>query len=156
MPTSNPRINVTVSPSLDALVQRLAAAQRVSKSQVLRELLEAAEPALQRAATMMEAAKKASQQMKGEVLRSLDRAQGQAEAELARAMARMDSVSQDLVSMAEAVKARRPARASKAAPPASKPAPGPQAPARHPRGRSAASDPPPSNRGVKSSRRGAK
>ena len=56
MPTVNPRINVTLSPQLDLIVQRMATCQRVSKSQVLRELLEAAEPALQRAVVLMEAA----------------------------------------------------------------------------------------------------
>ena len=44
MPTLNPRINVTLAPSSDSLVQRLATFQGVSKSQVLRELLDAAEP----------------------------------------------------------------------------------------------------------------
>ena len=46
MPTVNPRINVTLSLSLFGMVDELAKHQRVSKSMVLRELLEASEPAL--------------------------------------------------------------------------------------------------------------
>ena len=46
MPTINPRINVTLSPSLYGMVGELAKYQRVSRSMVLRELLEASEPAL--------------------------------------------------------------------------------------------------------------
>ena len=75
MPTVNPRINVTLSPSLDLLVVRLAAMQRMSKAQVLRELLEAAEPALQRAVTLMEAASKAAPGVLSGLRDSLSRAQ---------------------------------------------------------------------------------
>ena len=56
MPTVHPRVTVTLSPSLSDLVSALARSQRVSRSQVLRELLEAAEPGLQRVVKMMEAA----------------------------------------------------------------------------------------------------
>lgn len=108
MPTANPRVNVTLSPSLDSLVVRLAAMQEVSKSQVLRELLEAAEPALQRAVALMEAAARS----KGEVLdglsRSLEKAQDHVEAQLAAHLAGMDATTADLVAKAEAVRGRRP------------------------------------------------
>lgn len=134
MPTVNPRVQVTLSPSLDALVRRMALYTRSSKSQVLRELLEAAEPALQRAATLMEAASKAAGEAKERLARSLERAQDQAEDHAAVHLARLDRMTDDLVSQAEAIKARRPARKG------SPPAPAAQA------GR----NPPASNRGVKS------
>ena len=56
MPTVNPRINVTLSPSLFGMVDELAKHQRVSKSMVLRELLEASEPALAQVVAMLKAA----------------------------------------------------------------------------------------------------
>lgn len=142
MPTKNPRINVTLSPSLDALVVRMAAHQRLSKSQVLRELLEAAEPALQRAAALMDAASQATAAVKEKLGRSLAAAQDQAEAQLGLQLAHLDAASEDLVSVAQAVRGRRPTRALAAVPAG--------AARRKPK------DPPSSNRGVKSSRRGVK
>lgn len=56
MPTVNPRINVTLSPSLYGMVGELAKQQRISKSMVLRELLEASEPALAQVVAMLKAA----------------------------------------------------------------------------------------------------
>ena len=112
MPTSNPRINVTLSVSLDTLVAEMARYSRVSKSQVLRELLEAAEPALQRAVTLMEAAAKASAAVRSRVGGQLDRDQKTAEDALAALLASLDGVTADLVTMAEAVQGKRPARRS--------------------------------------------
>lgn len=135
MPTVNPRVNVTLSPSLDALVSSMASHQRVSKAQVLRELLEAAEPALQRAVALMDAAKQAAGELKASLVQSLEAEQRRAEKEYSRSLRGMESLSSDLVAQAEAIRARRPARSG----------------ARPAVGRSpAASDPPLSKRGVKS------
>ena len=139
MPTLNPRTNVTLSPSLDLLVMRFATVQGVSKAQVLRELLEAAEPALQRAVLLMETASKAGSGVLTGLALSLGKAQDRVESELAHALASTDSVMVDLVSQAEAVRSRKPALArSRAAVPAP----------------SVSKNPPPSNRGVKSTKRG--
>ena len=165
MPTINPRINVTLSPQLDLVVQRMATCQRVSKSQVLRELLEAAEPALQRAVILMEAAAGAASAMKEGFAQSLDKAQSKAEAHLAGVLHEMDQTTLDLVQQAEAIRGRRP-RARK--PLASRVAASPQVPHGWTpeeeagfRKQSAAvlererkKNPPASNRGVKSTSRG--
>lgn len=139
MPTLNPRVQVTLSPSLDTLVRRLAVHQRASKSQVLRELLEAAEPALQRAVALMDASSKAAAEVKAGLARRLSSTQDDAEDAAAVLLSRMDRLSSDLVAQAEAVRPRRPARAAQAAGQAASGAPG--------RG----GNPPASNRGVKSS-----
>lgn len=152
MPTSNPRVNVTLPPSLDALVGQLAKLQRASKSQVLRELLEAAEPALQRAVMLMQAASQATEAMKGQIRRSLDAAIPQAESALDAHLADMERATQDLVTVAQAVRSRRPARGGLPPSPA-----GAAASRRAPAGRPGkVPDPPSSNRGVKSPRRGSK
>jgi esterase/lipase len=127
---------VTLSVALDGLVTRMARLQRVSKSQVLRELLEAAEPALQRAATLMEEASKATRKVHEQLAVQLDQDQDQAEAQ----MAKLFAFTRDLVDQAEAIRGRRPAREVRAEP-------GPTAPAG---GR--AGNPPTSNRGVRLSR----
>ena len=122
MPTANPRTNVTLSPSLDLLVSRLATMQQTSKSQVLRELLEAAEPALQRAVTLMEAASKASANVRENLARSLNHAQDAAESQLAWHLETMQQ-SEDLVAQAEVIRGRRRVvgSASKAEPSSSPP-----------------------------------
>ncbi len=143
MPTLNPRINVTLPTSLDQLVARMAAHTRVSKSQVLRELLEAAEPALQRAVVLMDAATQASVQARTGLAHHMDRGIEHAEDAMAVILSRLDRATGDLVSQAEAVQGKRPARRlavdARSAPP--------------PGGVTAATkrkDPPASNRGVKS------
>jgi hypothetical protein len=141
MPTLNPRINVTLSVSLDSLVSRLAAHQRVSKSQVLREFLEEAEPALHRVVALMDAASQASQGARAGLARRLERDQEAAEDSLAVLVARLDRSTGDLVSQAEAVRGKRPARASGGTRSAH---PEPAGVARK------GGNPPASNRGVKS------
>lgn len=148
MPTANPRVNVTLSISLDNLVARLAAFQRVSKSQVLRELLETAEPALQRAVILMDSASKASPGALQSLAHRLERDVEAAEDAAAVVMARLDRGNADLVSQAEAIRGKRPARAgAREAQPHGRPT----APVVSKRG-----NPPASNRGVKSSRTGKK
>jgi hypothetical protein len=109
MPTPNPRTNVTLSPSLDLLVSRLAVVQKSSKSQVLRELLEAAEPALQRAVALMEAAVTASSDVRANLARSLEHAQDAAESQLAWHNEVLEQ-SADLVQQGEAIRGRRATR----------------------------------------------
>lgn len=139
MPTLNPRINVTLSPSLDHLVHRMAVHQRASKSQVLRELLEAAEPALQRAVALMDAASRATAEVRGGLAAHLDRAQDATEDALAVVLSRLDR-GRDLVDQAEEVKGRRPARKGHARATVAAPS----------LLRAAHKNPPSSNRGVKS------
>ena len=115
MPTLNPRTNVTLSPSLDLLLTRMARHQKSSKSQVLRELLEAAEPALQRAVTLMDAASRASAGVKSGLAKSLNQAQDVIEHELEAMLTQMDGAT-DLVSQAEGIRGRkRPAGGARAA-----------------------------------------
>lgn len=141
MPTSNPRVNVTLSPSTDALVQRLAGLQRVSKAQVLRELLEAAEPALQRAAALMEAASQARGAVLDGMARQLDQHEARFQKATGKVLSDFDAMTDDLVAQAEAVRGRRPRSARQRGP---GPSPAPARP----------KDPPASNRGVKSPKRG--
>jgi hypothetical protein len=148
MPTLNPRINVTLSPSLDSLVGRLASLERVSKSMVLRELLEAAEPSLVHAVALMEAALGAGANARKNLVRDLESGIKAAEGTSELMLQNMALQTRDLVSEAQAVKGRRPARGRRGAPPVTGSAP-------RPAGRPVSSSlgpkrPPSSNRGVKS------
>ncbi len=108
MPTTLPRVFVTLSPSADALVSRMARLQRSSKSQIIRDLVEMAEPALQRAAALMEAAEDAPERLLAELGGSLMRSQERAEEQLAGMLYRIESSTADLVTEAEKVAGRRP------------------------------------------------
>ena len=109
MSTENPRVHVTLSPGLHALVSRFAAIQRTSRSDVLRELLEAAAPSLERAVALMEAAAKAKPEMLRGMASAMAESQARIEGLLEGAMS-MAEATQDLVEQAQAVKARRPSR----------------------------------------------
>jgi hypothetical protein len=146
MPTLNPRINVTLSPSLDALVSQMASLERVSKSMVLRELLETAEPVLREAVALMEAAKGAGAKARANLARDLDTSIKAAEGVSAMMLRDISNQTRDMVAEAEAVRGRRPARRPAPAGPLLAPAP-----ARPGQSgvRRARKDPPSSNRGVK-------
>ena len=72
----------------------MARSQRVSNSQVLRELLEAAEPALQRVVRMIDAAERAKGAVKAGFAEDLLRSQHVIEQELGSQLARIDGVSE--------------------------------------------------------------
>jgi len=149
MPTINPRVNVTLSPSLDALVSQMAGLERVSKSSVLRELLEAVEPSLRQAVALMEAAKGASSNARKNIVRDMDNSVKAAQAVQGLMLSVAANHTRDMVAEAEAIRGRRPSRAAQrphGTVPRARPAPG---------GNSAktvaktAKRPPLSNRGVK-------
>ena len=146
MPTLNPRINVTLSPSLDALVAQLAGFERISKSQVLRELLETAEPALRQAVALMEAAKGASVKARSNLAKDLDSSIKAAEGISELMLRELSTQTRDMVSEAEAVRGRRPSRGS--APARAPVAPAPVRPIPN-TVTLVRKDPPSSNRGVK-------
>ena len=114
MPTTNPRINVTLSPSTDAMVGELARIQRVSKAAILRELLEASEPALAQALAMMKAADELSVEAKKKVAKDLEGTLREVERKGRAAMDLAAGITEDLVSQAEAIRGRRPARGAPA------------------------------------------
>src|SRR3954469_16588888 len=140
MPTSNPRVNVTLSPTLHQLVDDLARMQRVSKATVLRELLEASEPVLMQAVAMMKAADEMSSEARKKVARDMERTLKSVEKKAAATLEMAAGITSDLVAEAEAIRGRRPARARRAGLPAG--GAGKKAPR--------AQTPLPSKRGVKS------
>lgn len=75
MPTTNPRINLTLRPGLAGTIRRLAELQGTSMSRTIVQLLEVTEPALQRTAMAIEAVQKlegeAKASMLSQVLRQL-------------------------------------------------------------------------------------
>lgn len=142
MPTSNPRVNVTLSPSLDSLVCALAGLERVSKSTVIRDLLEAAEPSLRQALALMKAAEGASASARARVASDLEESVRAADGVQRLLLQSAAGHTRDMVDEAQAVKGRRPG----AAPAGMRKRP----PGVAPVGSKRSQNPPSSNRGVKS------
>ena len=82
MAGTNPRISVTLKPSLDAAIRRLSEATGQSKSSLVAEILEQAEPVFARMATVIEAAKTATKEAKERMAANLDEAQSKLEVHL--------------------------------------------------------------------------
>lgn len=134
MPTANPRVYVTLSPDLDAVIGRMAALERISKSQLIRETLEAAQPTLTKAVALMEAASKARSGARQELAQSLEHSQQVIESQLEGILQALTEPAVDALEVA----GRRPGR---------------RAAARGPAACQESINPPPSKRGVKSSKR---
>ena len=113
MPTQNPRVNVTLSPSLDMLVTRLSVLERVSKSMVLRELLEAAQPALQAAVALMDAAEGAGVEARNRIANDMQKTIDAAAGVQHLALRVAANNTRDIVAEAEAIRGRRPSRQSR-------------------------------------------
>ena len=143
MPTTNPRVNVTLSPSLDSLVTRLSGLERVSKSMVLRELLEAAEPSLMHAVALMEAAQGAGAEARKRIAQDMEATIAAAQGVQGLAHRLAFNSNRDIVAEAEAIRGRRPPRGGSAATASGGQKASTSAPKRRKR-------PPSSNRGVKS------
>ena len=126
MPSINPRVNVTLSPSLDSLVGQLASLERVSKSMVLRELLEAAEPSLRQAVALMLAAKGASAKARQNLATDLQTTLTAAESTSALMLQTLATAQRDLVDESQAIKGRRPVSGQAARPPERPSARGPR------------------------------
>lgn len=109
MPTLSPRINVTLSPVLYDLVGRLATHERVSRSMVIRELLETAEPVFLQALALMDAAQGASAKARETLRADLDLGIKAAEGTANQMMGNLAMHTRDLVNDAQAIKGRRPA-----------------------------------------------
>lgn len=137
MPTQNPRLSVTLTPELGALLERLSVLTGSSKSAMVADLLGEAVPIFERMITVLEAARTLKDQATGGIAQigaGLARAQSRMEAQLGLCLDDLDEGVRPILEAAEKV-TRRGARGS--------------APARTRATRSGAT--PMSNRGVKNS-----
>lgn len=75
MPATNPRISVTVPPSVEAVLSRLSDLTGQSKSSFIAELLESSMPVFERMATVIEAAKQAKDTLKAQTVKDMEAAE---------------------------------------------------------------------------------
>lgn len=90
MPTTKPRIQVSVKPSQYALLQRLAKLQGRSMASVICELFDQMEPVYERVAVVMQAAVRAQESMKEGLRESTEQAERDIAPFVAQAMGQLD------------------------------------------------------------------
>ena len=106
MPTLNPRITITLEPSVHAILRRLSQLTKESQSAIVSDLLSQSSPAFSKIITVLEAAQAASASMKASTAARLDEAQSTIEAQLGLVLGTLDDVSRPMLDEAEKV-ARR-------------------------------------------------
>jgi hypothetical protein len=116
MPAVNPRIQVTLKPSLHAVIKRLSEATGNSMSSLVSEFLEPNEAVFERMVLIIEAAASARDEVKEKIARNMDEVQSQIESKLGLTLDLFEASTEDLLKEVETVGRRRrpPARSAQA------------------------------------------
>jgi hypothetical protein len=144
MPAKNPRLTITLQPTLAAQLRRLSELTGNSQSSLIAELLEGSTPVFDRMIVLLEAAHQAKEAMRGQVVEGLDQAQAKLEKQMGLALDTWDTAAAPLLDQMEAIKRR--AKASAGAPGGARAAGRSRSAGGGKRGTAT----PPSNRGVRS------
>ena len=117
MPAKNPRLTITLQPTLAAQLRKLSELTGNSQSSLIGELLEGSGPVFDRMIQVMEAAKTAKEAMRGRIAGDIEQAQARLEEGLGMAL------DGSLLDEAEAVTRRGVGKRSAARPGAAAPTP---------------------------------
>ena len=122
-PQKNPRLTITLQPTLAAQLRKLSELTGNSQSSLIGELLEGSGPVFDRMIQVMEAAKTAKESMRGRIAGDIEQAQARLEEGLGMALEGFDQWTGSLLDEAEAVTRRGVGKRSAARPGASAPTP---------------------------------
>lgn len=106
MPTKNPRLTITMTPSLSVQLRTLSDLTGNSQSSLIAELLEGSGPVFDRMIEVLQAARNAKEAMRGKVAQDLDVAQVKLEKQLGIVMETFDTFTGSLLDESEAVQRR--------------------------------------------------
>jgi hypothetical protein len=106
MPTKNPRLTITLQPSLAAQLRRLSELTGNSQSALISELLSGSGVVFDRMIALLEAAQKAKESIRGRIAPELDAAQEKMQLALGLALEGFDDISASLLDEAEEVNRR--------------------------------------------------
>ena len=123
MPAKNPRLTITLQPTLAAQLRKLSQLTGNSQSALIGELLEGSGPVFDRMIQVMEAAKTAKEAMRGRIAGDIEQAQARLEEGLGMALEGFDQWTGSLLDEAEAVTRRGVGKRSAARPGAAAPTP---------------------------------
>ena len=116
MPAKNPRLTITLQPTLAAQLRKLSELTGNSQSSLIGELLEGSGPVFDRMIQVMEAAKTAKESMRGRIAGDIEQAQARLEEGLGMALEGFDQWTGSLLDEAEAVTRRGVGKRSAARP----------------------------------------
>lgn len=106
MPAKNPRLTITLEPSLAAQLRKLSELTGNSQSSLIGELLEGSGPVFDRMIQVLEAAKVAKESMRGRIADDIEQAQAKMEGALGVVLEGFDQWTGSLLDEAEAVTRR--------------------------------------------------
>lgn len=108
MPAANPRITITLSPEVRALLGRVSSLTGNSQSSIVGGILQTSVPVFERLIAVLEAAREAQGKVNDEVLSSLAVAQGKVESQFGLALETLDDGFRPILQAAEKVQRRAP------------------------------------------------
>ena len=106
MPAKNPRLTITLNPSLAAALRRLSELTGNSQSALIGDLLEGSEQVFAKVIRVLEAAEKAKAEVKGRAAANLEKAQGRMHDQLDLVLAEFDQYTGSLLADVEEVSRR--------------------------------------------------
>ena len=106
MPTENPRITITLTPSTHSLLRELSSLTGNSMSSTVGELLSGNEPVFERIVTVLRAAKEVQREGKQSMLDALNDAQLRIEKQLGLALGAMEDGAKPVLQKAEEIRRR--------------------------------------------------
>ena len=106
MPAKNPRLTITLQPSLAAQLRKLSELTGNSQSGLIGDLLEGSGPVFDRLIQVLEAAQTAKDSMRGKLTQEMGAAQSKVEDALGMALEGFDDLTGSLLDEAEAVTRR--------------------------------------------------
>lgn len=106
MPTLNPRLTITLTPSTAARMRRMSELTGNSQSSMISELLDGSAQVFDRLIVILEAAHVAREAVADETVAGLERAQSKIEQQLGLVLETMDDSARPLLEQAEAIRRR--------------------------------------------------
>lgn len=106
MTTKNPRLTITLTPTLYAQLREISRLTGNSQSALIAELLDGSQPVFERVIKVLTAAEGAKQALKGKIAEDMDNAQTKMEAQLGLALDAFDSSTQPFLEHMESIKRR--------------------------------------------------
>ena len=107
MPTKNPRLTMTLTPTIAAQLRRLSELTGSSQASLISELLEGQEMVFDRVIQALEAAVLVKEEMKSSLREDLDRSQQVIEAQLGLVLESLDNAAAPLLKEAEKIRRRK-------------------------------------------------
>ena len=106
MPAKNPRLTITLKPSLALQLKRLSELTGNSQSGLISEMLDGSVPVFERLIVVLEAAHQAKTELRDHMTESLQAGQARVEAQLGLALSEFDEAAKPIMDAAKDVKRR--------------------------------------------------